>query len=207
MNKFILIISTCILLYMVSGCQEQLNTNNVEVKNDKQINNEILGTCQVFLDEEYYLELIMYEGKYYVDTEVGAFEGENWVGDCKLVIKRDEKIEYEYLLDEDWSEEMRFGSHFEIEIYDYDNDGQPEFLLGQYMSSNINEYKLYRITNEKTIEMINGGENINISGKERYSCKFNIDDNHKFFYEYYDNSTSQNKKRIVKFEGESVFIE
>ena len=88
MNKFILIISTCILLYMVSGCQQQLNTNDIEVENDKQINNEIIGTCQVILDEEYYLELIMYKGKYYVDTEVGAFEGENWVGDCKLVIKR-----------------------------------------------------------------------------------------------------------------------
>lgn len=49
---------------------------------------------------------------------------------------------------------MRFGSKFDISVYDYDDNGEIEFLIGQYFSSNINEYRLYRITQDKKIEQL-----------------------------------------------------
>ena len=209
MKKFIIIICILFGVNIFSGCQNLYVSlpRDEKFSNNKTVKDKLLGMCQLELSEGCSLELIMYNGEYYQDAELGAFQGENWLGNCKLVIKQNEKIKFEYKLDDDWSEAMRFGSQFVIAPYDYDSDGQLEFLIGQYLSSNINEYKLYRITKQKTIEKVDGGEHINISGKNRYSCTFDIGDNHEVTYEYYDNSTGKIIKRTVRFEGDKVVIE
>lgn len=204
MKNFIKIIIVLVCTIVLYGCQNQFG---VQPTNEGIVDDIILGKSQSQLDAEYSLELIMYIGEFYEDTELGAFYGDNWVGKCKLVISHNGMIESEYMLDDDWSEPMRFGNQFEIETYDYDNDGQSEFLIGQYLSSNINEYILYRMTKERIIEKIEGGENINISGKDRYSCTFDLIDLGIASYKYYDNSQGVEVKRIVRFEGDKVVIE
>jgi hypothetical protein len=174
---------------------------------EKRIDNVTLGNCDRLIDEGYLIELKMFNGVFYNDPNPGAFEGDNWVGNCKLILSADDKILSEYAMDGDWKEALRFQKKFEIQAFDYYSNGEIEFLIGQYGSSNLNEYRLYRITADKKIELVEEAGIINISGKEKYSCLFDISKDGQVSYDYYDNSKGRNVKRVIRFESGTVIIE
>ncbi|MCT4542406.1 MAG: hypothetical protein N4A63_02555 [Vallitalea sp.] len=181
---------------------EFVKLNSIVQNTEKTVNDLIIGQVEL-PDKQCTLQLQMYEGNYYIEQDIGPFKGTNYYGNCKLILRNDEEIIDEYLLDNDWLEKMRFNKKFEIKIYDYNKDGKIEFLIGQYLSNNINEYKLYRIDNNKIV-LVDGDNYFNISGKKRYSCLFDFDDSGKIYYNYYDNSKGEKVNRFVEFTNENV---
>jgi hypothetical protein len=65
----------------------------------------------------------MFNGVFECDHNPGAFEGDNWVGNCKLILSADDKILSEYAIDGDWKEALRFQKKIEIKGFDYYTDG------------------------------------------------------------------------------------
>ncbi|TCT17206.1 hypothetical protein EDC18_101504 [Natranaerovirga pectinivora] len=212
MKKLFCIITVCLSLCI--GCQRatsgdagNINLENkpLEVESTNSVNNKVLGKGIVQMPDlsEYTLELQMYNGKYYYDESPGAFQGDNWVGDCKLVLSKDNVMISEFNLT-DWNEEMRFQTEFDILTYDYNDDGQYEFLIGQYLSSNIYEYRLYRIKENLEIVNLQNVDYLNISGGGRYSNLLGITETGDIYYKYYDNSRMEYITKMLLFENGTV---
>lgn len=210
------VILLAVIIICITGCQKNFNGNEEQkainytdeikkIDTEEPIVDLTIAQANIELPHigKCLLELQMYEGFYYIEKDVGPFEGDNWYGNCKLILSQDKKIINEYLLAKEWNEGMRFQDKFEILIHDYDKDGKVEFLIGQYLSSNINEYKLYRIDSNRII-LVDGDNYFNISGKEKYSCLFDFNDNGEIYYQYYDNSEGKMIKRVVDFIDGSV---
>lgn len=104
---------------------------------------------------------------------------------------------------------MIFNSPFQIQFDDYNNDGDIDFTIGQYASSNGKEYKLFTLKKDGTIEVIpvKGHSSLFISDTTGfYSTKLTKTDNVTFKIEYYDNSNGQNIEKVFKWDGK-MFVE
>lgn len=100
--------------------------------------------------KEEIVQLVMSEGEYFEEKDPGAFQGGNWKGIFVLEVfdHQGNKIS-EYLLNKSFGNEMLlFRDPFPIYFQDYNQDGNLEFLIGQYVSSNGSSYKMFSV-NEK----------------------------------------------------------
>ena len=115
-------------------------------------NNELIGRE----DQIYYLRLKMINGKYYEDWNWGAYMGTIWEGEYELeIVDESGEVKDRIDLNKVFKEStLIFTSSFEIEFDDYNNDGDIDFTMGQFASSNIREYKLFTIRNHKKIELL-----------------------------------------------------
>ncbi len=152
-----------------------------------------------------YLRLIMVKGKYYEDWTPGPCMGTIWEGYYNIELIDDSgNIISQIELSKFYTEPLIFNSLFDIEFDDYNNDGDIDFTIGQYASSNGNEYKLFTLRKDGTIEIlpINGYPSMFISNTTGYySTKLTKLDNVTFKKEYYDNSKGKNCEDIFKWNG------
>ena len=97
----------------------------------------------------YAIKLIMTEGRYYTEEEVGPGGGtyeENYVGTYILQVTDDGKVLDEISLNQDWNcGEINFPGEFALCVSDYNKDGFADFTIGSYGSSNMNMYELYSV--------------------------------------------------------------
>ena len=141
------------------------------------------------------LDIIMKDGYHYWEEEPSPFYGDNYIGQYEMILKKDGIVVDEYDLSQDWeeryNEEMRFSRTFEIELIDYDNDGNYEFLMGQYFSSNLNIYHMYQInTTTNEIAAMSDMGFFNMSGK-RETERLKQEDDGNYYIQGYDNSESK----------------
>ncbi|HOJ12649.1 MAG TPA: DUF4652 domain-containing protein [Clostridiales bacterium] len=154
----------------------------------------------------------MIDGEYYDDEEPGPFMGPNWVGKFAVeLINVKGNVISEFDLNKSFNEaKLRFGSTFEIEFDDYNDDGNLDFTIGQYASSNGRDYKIFTIREDKKIAElpIKDYPTLFISNTTGYySTRLTKVDKTTFKKEYYDNSESKCFEDVFQWTGkEFVWI-
>jgi hypothetical protein len=139
-----------------------------------------------------YIRLRMVNGRYYEDWTPGPYMGMLWEGEYTIeLVDEFGKVLAETKLNNTDKEPLIFNTQFKIEFGDYNNDGNFDFTIGQYASSNGREYKLFTITRDNKIEEIpiKGHSSLFISNTTGfYSTKLTKVNNNTFKIVYYDNS-------------------
>lgn len=163
---------------------------------DKEDTNVISNNFIDFNNDSYKENLIvkMIDGKYYEDKNPGAKIGGNFDGKFNIELTDNEgNIISKFDLNEAFNEQKLSFQNFNVEFDDYNNDGNIDFTIGQYVSSNGSIYKLFTILPDGKIEElpIKGQSDIFSSGGNRYSKKFEKIDDTAFKNQYYDNSKGQ----------------
>ena len=99
---------------------------------------------------------------------------------------------------------LTFPSTFKLEFGDYNNDGDMDFTLGQYGSSNGNFYNLFTVRKDgKVVELnIKDHPSLFISEPGKYSVKLDKIDNLTFKTKSYDNSKGKYFEDIFKWDGQ-----
>lgn len=153
----------------------------------------------------------MTDGRYYEDTNPGPYMGANWEGKFNIQLINDKgnvisKLDLNKVFNE---QELNFQGDFNVEFDDYNNDGNIDFTIGQYASSNGNTYKLFTILPDGKIEplIIKGQSEIFSSGGNRYSIKFEKIGEATFKNQYYDNSKGETVETYYSWSNnENQFI-
>lgn len=150
----------------------------------------------------------MTEGKQYEETEAGPFQGWNWQGKFILQLIDDKGNEISELdLNKAFKgEELIFNRVFLLKFEDYNNDGNMDFAVGQYGSSNGNLYKLFTLIDNKIeILAVQTGTIFNSAGKSRYATIFEKVSEIGFLSFYYDNSLGKIIKQYFVWDS-SQFV-
>jgi hypothetical protein len=108
-----------------------------------------------------------------------------------------------------FKEPMIFNSSFEIQFDDYNNDGDIDFTIGQYASSNGREYKLFTLRKDGTVEELTVKDHYSLfisNTTDFYSTKLTKIDDVTFKIEYYDNSKGEKFEDIFKWDGKRFII-
>ncbi len=198
--------SICVML-LISTLLCSCNGNELVSKseNDKKNNENIivktevtLGSCSLdnMNKDNYILSLRLYKGEYYEEYTPGSNFGGNWTGKFKLCIidSLDGRVIDSYEIHE-W-DEFTIKDKVNITLKDYNKDGNYEFLLGQYGSSNLNIYRMYYITKDFKIGYYDKIGEFNISN-ESYSTELKINNEGNIEYSYYDNSVGDKIKKTI----------
>lgn len=192
------VIAFAIVIISVIGIEIMTNSN--KSKYEISINDLFPVT-----GEHQYLTLKMIEGKYYEDKNPGPYMGTVWEGN--FIIELSDKsgnLIGRTDLSNIYIEPMIFNSSFQIQFDDYNNDGDIDFTIGQYASGNGNEYKLFTLRKDGTVEEIpvEGHSSLFISDTTGfYSTKLTKIDNVTFKIKYYDNSKGKDIEKVFKWDG------
>lgn len=153
-----------------------------------------------------YLRLKLVRGKYYEDWYPGPVSGTVWEGDFAFeladgfgnAIARTE-------LNRFYREPLVFTSHFRLEFDDYNADGDPDFTIGQYASSNGWEYRLFTLRDSGSVEElpIRNHPSLFISMHSDYSLKLEKVDPKSFKTVHYENSRQVWIERVFRWDGEA----
>lgn len=158
-----------------------------------------------FNGNDQYLMLRMMEGEYYEDWNPGPLSGGRWEGRYAFEIA-DEHFNTLSRTDlsEFFSGHLIFTSSFEIEFDDYNNDGDPDFTLGQYGTGNGNDFKLFTLREDGSVELlpIKDYPSLFISNKSSYySTKLIKLSDTEFSKQYYDNAEGKIFEDIFQWDG------
>lgn len=159
-----------------------------------------------------YLRLKMVKGKYYEDWSPGPLMGTLWEGYYTMELADESG---NTVMQTDFSklynsgrEPLTFRSSFDMEFEDYNGDGDMDFTVGQYASSNGREYKLFTLRRDGKVEelLVKDYPTLFISGTTGYySTRLTKIDNVTFKREYYDNSVGKHFEDIFQWNG-NAFI-
>lgn len=156
-----------------------------------------------------YLRLKMISGRYYEDWNPGAYMGPIWEGRFILELSDNYgKTLTQTDLSQYFPEPLTFTRFFKLEFDDYNNDGNMDFTLGQYASSNGGIYKLFTLKPDGRVEelVVKDKPEIFISDSPKnYSIKLHKFNNTAFKSRYYDNSQGKNYESIYDWQ-EGMFV-
>jgi hypothetical protein len=218
-NKVILFVFIILSLGGTSCSYKEEGTRIHEVATDEMIKTKdqyivvespmTLSNNSIHLgNEKYgYLRLKMIKGRYYEDWTPGAHMGTNWEGEFVLEVSDDSgNTIYETSLNAFYPPQTILNYHFTFEITfdDYNDDGHIDFTIGQYASSNGNEYKLFTIDADGKIKAleVDGYPTLFISkGAGFYSTELIKVDKLTFKKEYYDNVQGKELEEYFQWNG------
>ncbi|WP_010248846.1 hypothetical protein [Acetivibrio cellulolyticus] len=214
------ILFTCVILTLILllvSCSETLPntpepTNKTVEESSKDAKISIYSPMTLSSNNMYplngnnqYLRLRMVAGKYSEDWNPGAYMGTLWEG--KYIIELADESGNTITqtdLSKYFKEPLVFNSSFDIQFDDYNNDGDLDFTLGQYATSNGNDFKLFTLRKNGNVEelSIKDYPTLFISKKTGYySTKLTKVSNITFSKQYYDNSKQKNFEDIFKWDG------
>jgi bla regulator protein BlaR1 len=151
-----------------------------------------------------YLRIKMVRGKYYEDWNPGAYMGTLWEGyyTVELADEFGNTIAGTEL-SEMYDEPLIFNSTFQLQFDDYNNDGDIDFTIGQYASSNGKNYKLFTLREDGKIEELKVKDRPSLFISDTtYSTKLIRPDAVTFKTEHYDNSKGKNIEEVFIWDGE-----
>jgi len=207
----VLLLTSCSSLETVTTNKSDENKENysdILVQSPMTISNNNLFPVN---GENQYLRIRMVKGKYYEDWNPGAYQGTLLEGyfiieladeNGKAIAKTDLSPIYE--------EPLIFNSPFDLQFDDYNADGDLDFTIGQYTSSNGKDYKLFTLRKSGKIEVlpIKDYSSLFISKTTGYySTKLEKIDNLTFKIEYYDNIKGKNSEAVFKWDGKEFVKE
>jgi hypothetical protein len=150
------------------------------------------------------LNVELINGKYSEDwTEMSPLAGRSWSGEFRLTVRGEQgDILSAYPLSGQYRETLEFADFFQIEFGDYNGDGNPDFTIGQYGSSNGNVFKLFTLNKDRSIQElpVNGTSELFVSAPERYSVKL-AEVAGGFKASHYDNSLGQDVETTYRWDG------
>lgn len=138
-----------------------------------------------------YLNVIQTDGEYFEDWTPGPFMGRTWRGNFQIQLSNEQgEVKSSVNLNSFFDGDVVFNSFFNLEFDDYNGDGNLDFTIGQYASSNGNVFKLFTLSNSGDIKelQVKDHNGIFISDKMRYSTKLSKTSADGFSVEFYDNS-------------------
>ena len=151
----------------------------------------------------------MVDGKQYEETEAGPFQGWNWQGKfvVSLIDEAGKTISELDLNEAFGGQDLVFNSSFLLQFDDYNNDGNLDFALGQYASSNGNVYRLFTIKDD-VIELlpVKTGEIFSSGGRSRYTTEFEKFAKSGFINTYYDNIKGKYIEQHFVWDGSQFII-
>jgi hypothetical protein len=187
--------------------QEQKNINAADIKIESPIvfshnSVKIADKSTVFVNIE------MISGQYAYDEFPGNNQGSNWSGQYQIRVYKDETDFKNPIclapVSIAGSQPMDFKSEFALAFDDYNNDNNPDFTLGQYVSSNGYEYALFTINQAGEAEKLDTDGLMYISEHD-YSVKLEKLSSTSFAISSYDNGTGETVKTIYQWK-ENRFI-
>lgn len=151
-----------------------------------------------------YLSVVQTSGKYFEDWFPGAYMGRTWRGGFQIQLSdEDGKVKSALDLNAYFNDEVVFNSFFDIAFDDYNGDGNIDFTIGQYLSGNVNIYKLFTLDKTGRIEELHIKEHpeLFVSDAGRYSAKLTKTEMG-FSSSYYDNRIGKTVKETFVWNGE-----
>lgn len=200
-------IITILLSLLLISCSKTIHRSNVSsadiaIESPMTISNNNLFPVN---GNRQYLRLQLVRGKYYEDWQPGAFMGTIWEGDYVIELADDLGNPIARTdLSPIYKEPLIFHSSFQIQFDDYNNDGDLDFTLGQYNSSNGNDYKIFTLRKDGKVEElpVKGSPSLFISDKTGYySTKLTKVDHVTFKTTYYDNSKQKHFEDTFRWDG------
>lgn len=226
MRKKIIILMLISLL--MTGCTK--TNDNVQISTDKTIpsNSDTLGktsdstaiypeiTIQDpivmsngYIDSQnYYIQIVLKEGSYRYDylTNQQSF----WNGSYYLQVFQEypepQNMISEIQLEIGNEKGLSFSGQFALFLDDYNNDGQSDFALGQWIDSNRSIYQIYSIDKNGTSYILP----VSISGRDQnsifiashsYSVELQKTSENSILYENYDQTTGEYYSTQLKWDG------
>jgi hypothetical protein len=150
-----------------------------------------------------YLSVVLISGKYFEDWSPGPLMGRNWEGEFQIQLSNENgEVKSAVDLNAYFNDDVVFNSFFDIDFDDYNGDGNIDFTIGQYASSNGGIFKLFTLDKTGRIEElpIRGHPEIFMSGTGRYSTKL-TKNKLCFSSTYYDNSIGKDVKKSFVWNG------
>jgi len=158
------------------------------------------------LQENLFLSVQLVQGRYSEDWSPSPFMGVGWSGNFVLKVTDDsDRTINEFPLSNVFRDPLVYNSTFEIQFDDYNADGDIDFTLGQYGTSNGDFYKIFTLRSDRTIEElpIRGTPEMFISdGNSRYSTKLTKLSPVSFQKNAYDNSIGKTVVSTFQWEGD-----
>jgi bla regulator protein BlaR1 len=220
-----------ILMLLLVACSiEKTNTNissveaitaepTIKVIENSTIEDKIVVKSPITLSnnnmyplngKNHYLRLRMVEGKYYEDWNPGPYMGTIWEGNYSIDLVDESGITIaQTYLSEFFTENLLFMSSFDIQFDDYNNDGDLDFTLGQYATSNGNDYKLFTLRDNGIVEELPIKENSSLfisNPTDYYSTKLTKINNISFSKQYYDNSKGKYFEDVFEWVGKQFVL-
>ena len=156
-----------------------------------------------------YLSVVLTNGKYFEDWSPGPLMGRNWEGEFQIQLSNENgEVKSAVDLNGYFNDKIVFNSFFDIEFDDYNGDGNIDFTIGQYASSNGSIFKLFTLDKSGQIEElpIKGHHEIFASGIGRYSTKL-AKNKLGFSSTYYDNSIGKDVVQSFAWNGKEFVSE
>lgn len=150
----------------------------------------------------------MTEGKQYEEVEPGPFQGWNWQGKfvVQLIDSAGNTISGLDLNGAFNGEELTFNRTFLIQFDDYNNDGNKDFAIGQYGSSNFNCCRLFTVRNNRLEQLpVETGDVLSGNGAGRHGMRLEKYGKSGFLSSYYDNGRGKVIKQYFVWNG-SAFV-
>lgn len=152
-----------------------------------------------------FLDLQLVKGSYSEDWSVPSpLAGRSWSGQFRLELTDEQgKILSTFGLSQAFPEELRFGDLFQLQFADYNGDGNPDFTIGQYGSSNASVFKLFTLHPDHSISELpvtGAASGLLISSPDRYSVKLERTGGG-FRTSHYDNSTGKQVETPYRWDG------
>lgn len=206
-KKIVVFIFILALILSFAACSDDnKNDNNEEFEKSIELpfvisHNSIVlkNGMNVFVDIE------MVDGSFFIpDVLGGGIYENNWQGQYKIRVYQNEDNQKEFyyepiFVDSMGNEQMNFGGEFALVFDDYNNDGNPDFTLGQFGNSNGNYYNLFSIDDGNVIKY--QFENDLYISKQEFSIGLEKLSSTSFTYSFYNNAESEYIERIYEWDG------
>lgn len=164
-NKVLLLISSIVIIMVCGvliGVHMRSNKSDYE-EMPIYMENVLMasGVTSLITGEEVTVNLIMVEGEFYDEEYAGAGGGtypSNYHGSYDVEIVSDSgSVLGRFELSDYWTEAVtgfNFPGQFTLQFADYNQDGNPDFTLGQYGSSSMNVFEIFSINAEGALQLI-----------------------------------------------------
>ncbi|MFZ2538959.1 MAG: M56 family metallopeptidase [Oscillospiraceae bacterium] len=142
---------------------------------------------------DYAIDLVMTKGEYIDGSTLPAGGGiyeKNYQGYFELQSRKGDKVLSSLPLYFDGNRMQNFGGNFTLILDDYNNDGNPDFTIGQWGGSNGNLFHIFTINDKGSISKIDGGA-LYISSSD-FSVQLEKTSPTSFRFVYYDNVKGEN---------------
>jgi bla regulator protein BlaR1 len=160
--------------------------------------------------KDHILRIKLVKGRYYEDWYPGPVMGSIWEGEfvAELADEYGNAIT-QTDLSRFFDEPLVFNSHFQLEFDDYNEDGDVDFTIGQYASSNGRHFKLFTLRQNGTVEElpIPGHAPLFISQYTgAYSTRLEKIEPAAFKTVHYDMSKQKNVEHVFRWNGEAFVL-
>ncbi|SDC64194.1 hypothetical protein SAMN02799630_01058 [Paenibacillus sp. UNCCL117] len=154
------------------------------------------------------IAIALVEGRYFEEwTTPGPFMGKNWEGEFRLqwLDEAGHELHAVSLNTSFQGEQLAFNGDFTIYTDDYNGDGDLDFVIGQYGSSNGSVYRIFTLKQaEQCIQELGldteGGGLFVSSSDGRYSIPLTKTAKDAFRVSYYDNAQGAHIESTYKWD-------